>query len=61
MVIFLIGSVLPSQNICQLIIFRGVQGLAAGGLRTLVLARVRDIIRPRERGRYKGELLCPSP
>ncbi len=55
-VIFLIGSALSglSQNMYQLIIFRGVQGLGAGGLMTLAMAIVGDIIPPRERGRYQG-------
>src|ERR1700733_4551699 len=39
-VIFLIGSMLCglSQNMTQLIFFRGLQGLGAGGLMTLVFA-----------------------
>jgi EmrB/QacA subfamily drug resistance transporter len=55
-VIFLIGSALSglSQNMYQLIIFRGVQGLGAGGLMTLAMAIVGDVIPPRERGRYQG-------
>ena len=55
-VIFLVGSVLSglSQSMYQLIIFRGVQGLGAGGLMTLALAIVGDVIPPRERGRYQG-------
>ena len=56
MVIFLIGSVLSglSQSMIQLILFRGVQGLGAGGLMTLAMAIVGDVIPPRERGRYQG-------
>jgi EmrB/QacA subfamily drug resistance transporter len=55
-VIFLIGSALSglSQNMFQLIIFRGVQGLGAGGLMTLAFAIVGDVIAPRNRGRYQG-------
>ncbi|HUX80866.1 MAG TPA: MDR family MFS transporter [Candidatus Paceibacterota bacterium] len=55
-VIFLIGSALSgmSQNIVELIIFRGVQGLGAGGLMTLVLAAIGDVVSPRNRGRYQG-------
>ena len=55
-VIFLIGSVLSglSQSMIQLILFRGVQGLGAGGLMTLAMAIVGDVIPPRERGRYQG-------
>ncbi|MDE3203251.1 MAG: MFS transporter [Acidobacteriota bacterium] len=55
-VIFLIGSALSglSQNMYQLIAFRAVQGLGAGGLMTLAIAIVGDVIAPRERGRYQG-------
>ena len=55
-VIFLAGSALSglAQNMYQLIIFRGVQGLGAGGLLTLAFAIIADIIPPRERGRYQG-------
>src|SRR5476651_2496739 len=38
----------------QLIFFRGLQGLGAGGLMTLALSIVGDIISPRQRGRYQG-------
>ena len=55
-VIFLIGSVLCglSQNMAQLIAFRALQGLGAGGLIVVTLAVVGDIIPPRERGKYQG-------
>jgi EmrB/QacA subfamily drug resistance transporter len=55
-VIFLVGSVLSglAQNMYQLIAFRGVQGVGAGGLMTLAFAIMGDIIAPRERGRYQG-------
>lgn len=55
-VIFLIGSALCglSQTMSQLIFFRGLQGLGAGGLMTLVLAIIGDIVSPRQRGRYQG-------
>ena len=55
-VVFLVGSALSglSQNMIELILFRGLQGLGAGGLISLALAIVGDIIPPRERGRYQG-------
>jgi EmrB/QacA subfamily drug resistance transporter len=55
-VIFLVGSMLCgiSQNMPELIAFRAVQGLGAGGLITTTIAVVGDIIPPRERGRYQG-------
>lgn len=54
--IFLGGSVLSglSQNMTQLILFRGVQGLGAGGMLPLAQAIIGDIFSPRERGRYMG-------
>ncbi len=55
-IIFLIGSALCglSQNMNQLIVFRGLQGIGAGGLMTLVFAIIGDVIPPRQRGRYQG-------
>ncbi|MGD9792601.1 MAG: MDR family MFS transporter [Acidimicrobiia bacterium] len=55
-VVFLIGSALSglSQNMGQLIGFRAVQGLGAGGLMAMALAIIGDIVSPRERGRYQG-------
>jgi len=55
-VIFLVGSALCglAQGMGQLIAFRALQGLGAGGLIVVTLAVVGDIISPRERGRYQG-------
>lgn len=54
--VFLVGSVLAafSQDMTQLIIFRGVQGLGAGGLMPLAFTIISDIVPPRERGKYQG-------
>ena len=38
----------------QLIAFRAVQGLGAGGLMSLTFVIIGDIISPRERGKYQG-------
>jgi EmrB/QacA subfamily drug resistance transporter len=55
-VIFLIGSALCgiAQNMPELIAFRALQGLGAGGLLTTTIAVVGDIIPPRQRGQYQG-------
>jgi len=55
-IIFLIGSALAgaSQNMWELIVTRGLQGLGGGGLMVLVMAVVADLVSPRERGRYTG-------
>ncbi|MER7888660.1 MDR family MFS transporter [Micromonospora sp. NPDC094482] len=53
---FLVGSLLAglSQNMTQLILTRGIQGLGAGGLMTLAFTIISDVVSPRERGRYQG-------
>jgi EmrB/QacA subfamily drug resistance transporter len=64
-VIFLVGSALcgmsgsellggPSEGMIQLIAFRAIQGLGAGGLMVGVMAIIGDLVPPRERGRYQG-------
>ena len=57
-VVFLIGSVAAglSQNMNELIATRAVQGIGGGGLITLAMATVGDVVPPRQRGRYQGYL-----
>jgi EmrB/QacA subfamily drug resistance transporter len=54
--LFLIGSALSglSQNMTQLIIFRGIQGAGAGALFPISLAVIGDLYTPAERGKYQG-------
>ncbi|MEU7958761.1 MDR family MFS transporter [Micromonospora humida] len=64
-VVFLIGSALcgmsgsellggTGNGMVELIAFRAVQGLGAGGLMVGVMAIIGDLVPPRERGRYQG-------
>ncbi|WP_053914230.1 MFS transporter [Streptomyces sp. SCSIO 75703] len=55
-VVFIVGSALAgrAQTMDQLIAFRAVQGVGAGGLMIGVQAIIADIVPPRERGRYMG-------
>ena len=54
--IFLAGSALCgfAASMSQLIAFRTVQGLGAGGLIVLAQTVIGDLVSPRERGRYQG-------
>ena len=55
-VTFLIGSLAAgaATSMNQLIIFRAIQGLGAGGLMALTFVIIGDILSPRERGKYQG-------
>jgi EmrB/QacA subfamily drug resistance transporter len=55
-VIFLVGSVLcgVSQNMVQLIVFRGVQGMGGGFIFANAFAILGDLFPPAERGKYAG-------
>src|SRR5204863_3324076 len=57
-VIFVAGSALSglSQNMLQLILFRGIQGVGGGGLIAMAQAIIGDIVSPRERGKYQRYL-----
>src|SRR3989442_871939 len=54
--IFLIGSALcgAAHGMTQLVVFRAIQGLGAGGLFPLALGTIGNIVPPRDRGRYQG-------
>jgi EmrB/QacA subfamily drug resistance transporter len=56
LVMFLAASALcgVAQSITLLVVSRAVQGAAAGGLMTLAMAAVGDLVTPRERARYQG-------
>ena len=58
--IFLIGSLACTfaQSMYQLAAFRAVQGLGAGGLMSLALTILGDIVPPRERAKYQGYFLA---
>ena len=58
--IFIVGSMLCglSQNMYELAAFRAIQGVGAGGLMSLALAIIGDIVPPRERARYQGFFLA---
>ncbi len=60
MVIFLVGSALAgtSQNMTQLIIYRGIQGLGAGAMMPIAMAIIGDIFPPSERGKWQGLIVA---
>ena len=51
-------SVRFATSMYQLAAFRAVQGLGAGGLFSLALAIIGDIVPPRERAKYQGYFLA---
>jgi EmrB/QacA subfamily drug resistance transporter len=60
MVIFLVGSALAgtSQNMAELIIYRGIQGLGAGAMMPIAMAIIGDIFPPSERGKWQGLIVA---
>ena len=59
-VLFLVGSILCSfaQDMIQLAAFRAVQGLGAGGLMSLPMTIMADVLDPRRRAKYQGYFLA---
>ncbi len=59
-IIFTVGSIACTfaQSMYQLAGFRALQGLGAGGLMSLALAIIGDIVPPRERAKYQGYFLA---
>ena len=59
-VIFVLGSLACTfaWSMYSLAAFRAIQGLGAGGLFSLALAIIGDIVPPRERARYQGYFLA---
>ncbi|NYJ04983.1 MDR family MFS transporter [Petropleomorpha daqingensis] len=57
---FVIGSMLCglATSMYQLAAFRAFQGIGAGGLMSLALAIIGDIVPPRERSRYQGYFMA---
>jgi EmrB/QacA subfamily drug resistance transporter len=58
-VIFLIGSALSglAQSMTQLIAFRALPGLGAGGLMVGAISILGELVSPRERGKYMGYIM----
>ncbi|TIC80751.1 MDR family MFS transporter [Nocardioides sp. GY 10127] len=58
--IFVVGSALCSlaTSMYSLAAYRALQGLGAGGLFTLVLAIIGDVVSPRERAKYSGYFMA---
>ncbi|MEY4348010.1 MAG: hypothetical protein RIS43_429 [Actinomycetota bacterium] len=58
--LFLVGSALSaaSTSMYMLAGFRAIQGLGAGGLFTMALAIIGDIVPPRERAKYQGYFMA---
>ncbi|MFD5513273.1 MDR family MFS transporter [Streptomyces sp. NPDC127051] len=57
-IVFITGSFLCglASNMSLLILWRGVQGVGAGGLMVTAMALIADVIPLRERGKYQGAI-----
>ena len=58
--VFVVGSMLCglADSMYQLAAFRAIQGIGAGGLMSLALAIIGDIVPPRERSKYQGYFMA---
>src|SRR4029079_2465581 len=58
--IFVVGSLLSgtATSMYELAVYRGLQGLGAGGLMALAITILGDLVAPRERARYQGYFLA---
>jgi EmrB/QacA subfamily drug resistance transporter len=58
--VFVVGSALcgTAQSMYELAAFRAFQGIGAGGLMSLALAIIADIVPPRERSKYQGYFMA---
>lgn len=58
--LFVTGSLLSGTagSMYELALFRGMQGLGAGGLMALAITILGDLVAPRERARYQGYFLA---
>jgi EmrB/QacA subfamily drug resistance transporter len=58
--VFVLGSALcgTAQSMYELAAFRAFQGIGAGGLMSLALAIIADIVPPRERSKYQGYFMA---
>ncbi|WP_199547160.1 MDR family MFS transporter [Streptomyces sp. N35] len=57
-IVFILGSFLCglAGNMLMLVLFRGIQGIGAGGLMVTAMALIADVIPLRERGKYQGAI-----
>jgi EmrB/QacA subfamily drug resistance transporter len=58
--VFVVGSMLCglADSMYQLAVYRAIQGIGAGGLMSLALAIIGDIVPPRERSKYQGYFMA---
>ncbi|KAF9299437.1 hypothetical protein BGZ88_007899 [Linnemannia elongata] len=54
--VFLGGSALcgAAQSMIMMIVARGISGVGAGGIMSMVMIIITDLVAPRERGKYQG-------